>query len=322
MHAHTHEPQPFLRRLWNASPPLTATGFFMLGLLAASVVGLWLDPRIITGVPAWLKPTKFAISVAIYVLTLAWVFTWLPEWRRMRRWVGIVSAIVFVIELVIIDLQAWRGTTSHFNTSTALNGTLFSIMGAAIFLQTFVSVAVALALWRQRFEERAMGWALRLGMTFTIVGAMTGGMMTGPTAEQLAVMQAGGEAPIIGAHTVGAPDGGPGVPGTNWSLTHGDLRIAHFVGLHSLQVLPILAFVLRRRRVLEPVRSRLVQIAAASYAGLWGVLLWQALRAQSLVRPDGTTLTAFAIWAVLTIGAALVVARGHRPAAAPTAVMS
>ncbi len=125
-----------LRRLWTASPSLTATGLFMLGLLAVSLAGLWLDSRTITGAPAWLKPAKFAASVAIYTLTLAWVFTHLPGWPRLRRWVGGGSAAIFIGELAIIDLQAWRGTTSHFNNATLLDMALFASMGAAIVAQT------------------------------------------------------------------------------------------------------------------------------------------------------------------------------------------
>ena len=48
-------------------------------------------------------------------------------------------------------------------------------MGAAIVLQTLVSIAVAVALWRQRFADGSLGWALRLGMMLTIIGALTGG---------------------------------------------------------------------------------------------------------------------------------------------------
>ena len=59
-------------------------------------------------------------------------------------------------------------------------------MGAAIALQTLRSIAVVVALWRQPFADLALGWALRLGITITIIGAFTGGLMTGPTPSQLA----------------------------------------------------------------------------------------------------------------------------------------
>src|SRR5687768_2328953 len=205
-----------LDRLWTTSPPLTAVGLLMLFAAAGSLIGIVVDPRLITGVPAWLKPFKFAISAAIYCLTLVWIFQWLPDWPRVRRVVGWTTAIVFVLEVAIIDAQAWRGTTSHFNVSTVLDGILFGIMGAAILVQTFVSVAVAVALWRQRFTDKALKWALRLGMTLTIVGALTGPLMTRPTAEQLEAVRAGGRMTITGAHSVGGVDGGAGVPVTGW----------------------------------------------------------------------------------------------------------
>ena len=203
---------------------------------------------------------------------------------------GWTTAIVFVLEVAIIDMQAWRGTTSHFNAGTTLDRTLFIVMGAAILVQTFVSVAVAVALWRQRFDDRALGWALRLGMTLTIAGALTGPLMTRPTAEQLATARAGGGMPIIGAHTVGGPDGGPGVPVTGWSRVHGDVRVPHFIGLHAIQALALVALGLRRWRRPEAVRVRAVLAFAASYASLFLLLLWEALRGRSFVAPDATVI--------------------------------
>jgi hypothetical protein len=57
----------------------------MLPALAISIVGLLIDPRIITDAPAWLEPVKVAVSIAIYVFTLAWAFTLIPGWQKTCR---------------------------------------------------------------------------------------------------------------------------------------------------------------------------------------------------------------------------------------------
>jgi hypothetical protein len=314
--------QSLAARLWAASPPLTGAGLLMLAVLAVSIVGIAADPRVITGVPAWLKPAKFAISTAIYMLTLAWIFTLLPEWPRTRRFVGWMTAVILVLEVIIIDLQAWRGTTSHFNVGTVLDGSLFAIMGLGIVVQTLTSVAVAVALWRHQFEDRALGWALRLGMAMTIVGASTGGLMTRPTSAQLDEARVAGRIALAGAHTVGAPDGGAGIPGTGWSLEHGDLRIPHFLGLHALQILPVLALGLRRQRWTDRARVRIVLVAAASHALLFAILLGQALRGQSLTQPDGLTLSLLGGWAIVTAVGAWTATSRRTPAPRRAVVLS
>lgn len=303
-----------LSHLWQSDRVLTGSALLMLGALAVFLAGMLLDPRIVTGAPAWLKPAKFAISTAIYMFTLAWIFTYLRDWPKVRRVVGRATAAIFIAEVAVIALQAWRGTTSHFNVSTPLDGALFAFMGGAIVAQTLMSVSVAVALWRQSFHDRALGWALRLGMVITIAGASMGGMMTRPTEAQLAHVAATGQMPIVGAHTVGAPDGGPGLPGTGWSVEHGDVRVPHFLGLHALQLLPVLAWLLWRRRINDVLRARLVIVGGGSYATLVLIMLWQALRGQSLVSPDVMTLGVFAVWALVT-GMAAVWPFRSRPAA-------
>ena len=181
------------QRLSTASRPLTAAGLALLALAPVLLAAMVLDPRLILGAPAWLKPLKFAVSTGVFCLTLAWIFHYLPGWRRLRAVVGWMTAGVFAVEVGIISLQAWRGTTSHFNIGTPLDATLFSVMGALIFLQTGMTVLVAVALWRQRFDDAALGWALRLGLVLSILGASTGGLMTAPTAAQLADARAGSD---------------------------------------------------------------------------------------------------------------------------------
>jgi hypothetical protein len=274
---------------------------------------------VITGMPAWLKPAKFASSTAIYMVTLAWIFGHLPGWPRMRRTVGWMSAVILVGEVALINLQAWRGTTSHFNIGTPLDAVVFATMGLGILVQTGASAAATIALWRQPFADRAFGWALRLGMAIALLGASTGGLMTRPTSAQLADARSGHRMTVAGAHTVGAPDGGPGLPGTGWSVEHGDLRVPHFVGLHAMQTLPLTAWLLAGLIVEESRKLRLVWVAAGSYALLFALLLSQALRGESLATPSAGTLAAFAVWALGTAAAAWIAKSGTAPLRTKTA---
>jgi hypothetical protein len=310
-----------MSRLYTASRPLTIVSLLMLLVLAASGVGLLVDDRVITGAPAWLKPAKFAVSTAVYGLTLAWVFTYLPEWTRTRRIVGRITAAVFVLEVGIIDLQAWRGTTSHFNVSTPFDAALFGVMGSAILLQTVSSGWVVVALFRHRFADPGLGSALRAGMLLTLVGALTGGLMTRPTDTQLAAARVSHELTTSGAHTVGGPDDGAGLPVTHWSREHGDLRIPHFVGLHALQALGLLSFALARR---EGGRGRVavMRAAAASYAALFGILLLQALRGEPLTDPSPLIGALLFVWIAFTgVIAVAAAARPARPWQSPAAAV-
>ena len=270
-----------LQRLWTASRPLTATGVLMLAALAASLAAMAVDPTQLLGAPRWLKPAKFAISSAFYVFTLAWIFTWLPERRRLTAIVGWISAVVIAIEVGIIDLQAARGVTSHYNVGTALDAALFGTMGIGILIAWFAAIVLTVSLFRHRFADEALGWALRLGLLLTVIGQATGGFMTMPTQAQLAAAKIQ-RITVAGAHTVGAPDGGPGLPITGWSREHGDIRVAHFVGMHAVQVLPAIALLLAPFASAIP-RRRAVLLAAAVYAAVFTLLLVQALNGHPLV---------------------------------------
>jgi hypothetical protein len=300
-----------VRRLWAASPILTATVFLMFATFVVSVVGIFADPRIITGAPAWLKPAKFGISTAIYAATLAWLYRYIQVWRGYLRFAGWAVSIVFIIEIVIIDLQAARGVTSHFNNATPLDATLFGIMGASIGVLWLASVGIMLALFKQKFEDAAWGWALKLGMAITILGSAAGGLMISPTAAQMQAMREHQPVKAIGAHTVGAPDGGPGIPGVGWSTEHGDLRAPHFLGMHGIQIIPLFAWLFARRRV------SMVVAASASYLALLVILTWQALRGESLIQPDSGVLSSMVLW-VIGAGVALMLA-GRRNSKDPVA---
>ncbi|WP_328460625.1 hypothetical protein OHA21_30305 [Actinoplanes sp. NBC_00393] len=269
-------------------------------LALVSAVGILVDGRILTGVPIWLKPFKFAVSFAVYAWTLAWMLAILPRRSRPAEWAGVIIVGVTVLELAIVVIQVIRGTTSHYNIATPFDAALWSAMGTSIMVLFFAQVVIGVSALRQRIPDRVAAYAIRLGLGISLLGMGLAFIMTSQ-------QTAGG---AIGAHSVGVPDGGPGMPLTGWSTTGGDLRISHFVGLHALQALPLLAYALGRwTGWTERVRGRLLLVAGGAYTVLVLLLTWQALRGQPLLQPDAVTLAAFAALAVGTAAAAAAVVR-------------
>jgi hypothetical protein len=281
---------------------LFAFAVAMAALTPVLAVLALVDDRVLLGAPLWLKPLKFAISFVAYAGTLAWLLGRLRE-RALQR-TGWVIVAASALEMAIIVGQAARGVRSHFNADTAFDATLFSIMGATIVVLWFATLAVALRFLRQPDRDRAVGTAIRLGLVVTLVGLLEGFAMV-----------------ALNGHAVGVPDGGPGLPLVGWSTTGGDLRIAHFVGMHALQGLPLLAAALAAvGRLDEITRIRLVRITATAWTGLVVLLTWQALRAQPLLAPDAVTLAALATLVAVTGVATAGTLAAARRTTVPTAV--
>lgn len=281
----------------------------MAVLAAVCAVGILVDSRVLTGAPIWLKPFKFAVSFVLYGATLAWMLTLLPRRSRAAEWAATVVVAMAVVEMVVIVGQVVRGQTSHFNGTSALNSALFSVMGAAIMVLFLAHLLIGIVLLIRRIPDRAAATAVGWGLGLSLLGMLAAIPMVLP-------MQEPGIDGISGAHSVGVIDGGAGLPVVGWSTTGGDLRIGHFVGLHALQALPILAILLSRfaTRLDERTRVRLLVVAGAAYGVLTVLLTWQALRGQPLLRPDAVTLAAVAALVVTTATAAgLVLARRRRP---------
>ncbi len=273
------------RRARGWSPALLAVCATGLLLLVVAAVGIVVDPERITGVPAWLKPAKFAISITIYSATLAWLLTMIDGHRRAVRVLAAATAVGFLGEFALIDLQVVRGTTSHFNTATAFDSAVYSAMGALILVVFVAAAAAAIFLVRQRCLPTPVRAAVVGGLLVALLGM-----------AEAVLMFVNTDFSMGGAHTVGAADGGPGMPVTGWSTAHGDLRVAHFVGIHGLQVVPLLLWLLGRFGPSMPDwhRTRLVVVAACCYAGLVVLLAWQAERGQSVLHPDLLTVAGLA----------------------------
>lgn len=298
---------------------LLAFSWAMAALAVVAAVGLIVDDRVLAGSPIWFKPFKFAVSFVVYGLTLAWMLSRRPAPGRAGVWAAHTVVAAGLIEMAIITGQAIRGRRSHFNIETPLDQGLFVIMGLTIVVLWTGTLVIALLLFRARLGDRAATWAIRLGLLIALAGLLLGGLMLAPTPQQQAAGELG---TVIGAHSVGVPDGGPAMPLTGWNTTGGDLRIPHFVGMHALQALPLFLYGIEAlagrfaRLRDERVQLRLVLVAAGFLTALLALVTWQALRGQALIHPDGATLGALGAIGAATAAGAYAALR--RPADART----
>lgn len=299
-----------LTRLRSGSAAMTALGVAS-AIAAVAVLGvLAFDQRTLLGAPLWFKPLKFFVSTVIYGVTLAWLLTLVPLGRsRLARGAFAVGAVAWGIELALITLQAARGLPSHFNVTSGTEVAIFAVMGVTATILWLSNIVVAGLVLADRHLDRVWSTAILAGLGLAILGMALAFLMPFQDAE----LQGAGFL-LQGAHAVGVADGGPGLPLLNWSTEGGDLRAAHFVGLHGLQVMPLLALLAARRRDWDERRKvRLLQVGALGYAGLTLLLAWQALRGQPVLAPDALTLLALAALALAVLAAVALLAR---PAAA------
>ncbi len=253
-----------LRELFEKQRVLMIAGAMSLVCFVVLAIIAPFDSTQILGINRWIKPMKFFVSTAIFVWTVALYLSYLRNYRRSSRLISWGMVLVFVIELSAIVLQAARGTTSHFNVKEPFDGILFAVMGLFIAGNTLLVTYLALLYFKAAIElPKSIVWGMRLGLLLFLAASFEGGYMSAQT-----------------AHIVGVADGGAGLPLVNWSTKGGDLRVAHFIGLHALQVVPFFAFTLEKYKIKSPTVWTFA--FALAYFSIFTFLLIQALHGQPL----------------------------------------
>lgn len=283
--------------------PLNWLTIASAGAALAALVFYVTDSRELLGVSIWEKPLKFLISTVVYAATFSWFYSLVDRRKRVVWLLGTVIAAMLVLELVIIIGLASVGLTSHFNVSNGFQITMWSLMAVGTSAIWFSSFAVGAYLWRTPAVAPVLRLGIRWGVVTGLLGMGLAFTMTSPTHDQLADFQG-----IAGAHTVGLDDGGPGLPFVGWSTVGGDLRISHFVGLHGLQVLPLIAIVLLRLLSSGTVQRAIMQGASVTYLLLVAVVYLQALAGEPLTRPSTVTLAGAAASVAFGLITAVVIA--------------
>jgi hypothetical protein len=242
-------PRALLAELDRRQPLLARLGWANLAVLLLCLIAMALDPRSFDGVSVWAKPAKFAASFVVWFWTLAWAWGVLaPEAARghIARLVlaGTVAAALF--EQGWITWRAALGGPSHFATD-APGAFMYGLMGLGALTLVGLAALLGLLVLRRPRQGVQRAWVLAIGL-----GLLLGGVLGGFTGAAISVLGS----PYVG----GVASNAGGLPPFFWARDGGDLRIAHFLGIHAMQTLPLLA--------LLGTGARLVGLAAAGWTAL------------------------------------------------------
>jgi hypothetical protein len=259
----------FLTQIKTRNEPLFYFGLVSLVFAVVCLAMTWLTDTQVYNVNAWFKPFKFAVSTWLFVWAMAWYCAHLIMVNvSLYSWTTI---ILLAFEIVYIAIQAGRGQLSHFNVSTPMYSMMYSMMAGAITIVTIYTAYVGVMFFKQDFPELPAEyvWAIRLSILIFVVFAFEGFVM----GSRL-------------THTIGGPDGGAGLPLVGWSTKFGDPRVAHFVGMHALQVLPLLAwFVIRNTKGILAVSVLYALLACfVLVQALQGKPVWRGATEQTITQ--------------------------------------
>ena len=232
------------------------------------IPGLILDERVLMGVNVWVKPLKFLISTGIYLFTFGYFTSLYPFSKRKKRIFNNLVAWTLLVETAIIVGQGIRGVQSHYNIHSLVDALLFAAMGILIAVNVLVMVFYLVETFRKKMNtSKSIQWAILIGWVILILGSWVGGQMI----SQM-------------SHNVGVVDGGAGLPLVNWSTIAGDLRIAHFFGIHGMQIIPLFAFWISKKwKTTNRNQIIAVTIFGLLYAAWIGYTFYQAKQGMALI---------------------------------------
>ena len=235
---------------------------FVAGLIICAALML-IDRRLFNGVSVWDKPAKFFLSFVVQFATVSWALTLLPVQQRNTSGIKIAVAAMSMaawFEIFYMIFRASRGEASHFNASSVFAQVMYGAMGVGALTLTGTAFFIGFRVWQQRSQNllaEATGLGLMLGM---VLATLAGGYMSSMQSHWV-----GGD--LSDAHGLGL---------FSWSTTGGDLRAAHFIGMHIAQVLP-LAALSSDRRVVYGASAFLCLVTVAIFAmGIAGIPLLRA----------------------------------------------
>lgn len=239
----------FYKELVRRNGLMAKMGMFFLILTA--VLGLYatVNTTQVLGINSMIKPIKFALSTWVYAWSMAYLLFYVEKQKKVRQY-SYLAVATMLFENGVITVQAFRGKLSHFNQSEIVGGILYALMGIMIVWLTTATLVLAIRFIRQKTYTISDSFALsiKIGLIMFVIFSFFGGYMSG-----------------INSHNVGGEIGAKGLPLLNWSTLFGDLRVAHFFGVHSLQLIPVFGYFISQNTENQSKAKQRIWVFSALY---------------------------------------------------------
>ncbi|MBX9690604.1 MAG: hypothetical protein K2X27_28070 [Candidatus Obscuribacterales bacterium] len=288
--------QKVLSLAWSINRPIAALFLISLVSFGLSLCGIgWALCAGDMQIELWQKSLKFSLSFMLYSFSLLQIAANLDSLKPLLK----VTSLSVLIGAVL-ELSSIYGAllVAHFGSPLQIQASEKSLLLLA--RTAIIPVSMALPIFLFLLLRKPGITPLRLygfcwGTALALLGLIPGLMMLMPAA-------------IF--------HGWPAYLSSSSKLTlaqaigHGELRTAHFFGIHALQIIPLAAYALEKSFLFieEDRKLRLLCFFACNYAFAIGLLTLQALSGESFFAPSLSHLQAagiFLLFSFLAIPAVL-----------------
>jgi hypothetical protein len=164
----------FIQQIKQRNDTLFYFGLLCFLLAVVFIVLTKLTTTQVYSVNAWYKPFKFAFSTFLFAWAMAWYCYYLPNFNvSIFNWSTI---ILLGFEIFYIAFQASRGQLSHYNVSTSLYSTLYTMMALAASAVTLYTAYIAFLFFKNSFPDLPdyYVWAIRLSLILFVIFSFEG----------------------------------------------------------------------------------------------------------------------------------------------------
>jgi hypothetical protein len=241
-----------IQRIYRKNKPLFYAGLVCFAGFLYCLFKQQFSSEMLLGESVWNKPARYFFSGWMFQWTMSLIMHHLNS-RSTRRVISFALALIVPgIALTMLAEQLFFpvGYQAEMDGIRMLKTVLY-----ILFFLMMVWICLLFFIQRKNPRSQHYTWGLRMALLI-----FTGSLLLGLVMHYL------------GTYTVGGLHGSPGIPFFNWSKKFGDLRLVLFMGIHSLQIIPLLShyFFEKKKQVVFFSLIYLMLVLAALFFTLLG----------------------------------------------------